>query len=55
MSAHSRVPMEGAQIQLTISVGVAMDALGDSPESLLNRADRNLYSCKQSGRNGAKL
>jgi diguanylate cyclase (GGDEF)-like protein len=53
--AHSTVSIEGSQIQVTISVGVAMDAPGDSPESLLNRADQHLYSCKQSGRNGASL
>jgi diguanylate cyclase (GGDEF)-like protein len=49
--AHSTVPVEGAQIQLTISVGAAMDTLGDSPESLLHRADQHLYNSKQSGRN----
>jgi diguanylate cyclase (GGDEF)-like protein len=53
--AHSTVPMEGSQIQVTISVGVAMDTPEDSPESLLNRADQHLYSSKQSGRNGVTL
>ena len=49
--AHSTVPVEGSQIQVTISVGATMDTPGDSPESLLNRADQQLYNCKQSGRN----
>jgi PleD family two-component response regulator len=30
-------------------------ALGDSPESLLHRADQHLYSSKQSGRNRVSL
>jgi diguanylate cyclase (GGDEF)-like protein len=34
--ANSTVPVEGSQIQLTISVGAAMDTLGDTPESLVN-------------------
>ncbi len=37
------------QIQLTISVGAAMVAPGDSAESLLNRADQHLYSFKEPG------
>jgi diguanylate cyclase (GGDEF)-like protein/PAS domain S-box-containing protein len=49
--ARSAVPVEGSQIQVTISVGAAMNAPGDSAESLFNRADQHLYSSKQSGRN----
>ena len=40
-------PVYGAagrlRIQVTISVGAAMVAAGDSAESLLNRADQHLY------------
>jgi diguanylate cyclase (GGDEF)-like protein len=53
--ARSTVPVEGSQIQLTISVGAAMDAPGDSVESLLKRADQHLYCSKQSGRNRITL
>ena len=53
--ARSTVPVEGSQVQVTISVGAAMDAPGDSVESLLKRADQHLYSGKQSGRNRVRL
>jgi diguanylate cyclase (GGDEF)-like protein len=53
--AQSTVPVEGAQIQVTISVGAAMVAPGDSVESLLNRADQHLYRRKESGRNRVSL
>ena len=53
--AQSTVPVEGSQIQVTISVGAAMVASGDSVESLLSRADRHLHSSKQSGRNRVSL
>jgi len=49
--ACSTVPTEGSPFRVTISVGAAMVAPGDSPESLLKRADQNLYISKQSGRN----
>jgi diguanylate cyclase (GGDEF)-like protein len=47
--------VEGSQVQVTISVGAAMAAPGDSVESLLKRADQHLYSGKQSGRNRVRL
>jgi diguanylate cyclase (GGDEF)-like protein/PAS domain S-box-containing protein len=53
--AHSTVPVDGTQIQVTISVGAAMVAPGDSAESLLKRADIQLYASKQSGRNRVSL
>jgi two-component system cell cycle response regulator len=53
--ARSTVPVEGSQIQVTISVGAAMNAPGDSAESLMNRADEHLYRSKQSGRNRVSL
>ncbi len=45
--ARSTVPLGGSMVQLTISVGAAMAAPGDSAESLLNRADHHLYSFKE--------
>jgi diguanylate cyclase (GGDEF)-like protein/PAS domain S-box-containing protein len=53
--AQSTVPLDGSEIRVTISVGAAMVAPGDSPESLLNRADQHLYTSKQSGRNRVSL
>jgi diguanylate cyclase (GGDEF)-like protein len=49
--AKSTVAVDGTQISVTISLGVAMVAPGDSPQSLLKRADQHLYTSKQSGRN----
>jgi diguanylate cyclase (GGDEF)-like protein len=51
LAAQSTVPAEALQIRVTISVGATIVASGDSPESLLKRADQHLYSSKQSGRN----
>lgn len=53
--AQSTVPVDDSQIRVTISVGAAMVAPRDSPESLLNRADQYLYTSKQSGRNRVSL
>jgi diguanylate cyclase (GGDEF)-like protein/PAS domain S-box-containing protein len=44
--ARSEVPVEGALIKLTISVGATLVEPGDTAESILNRADQNLYLCK---------
>jgi diguanylate cyclase (GGDEF)-like protein/PAS domain S-box-containing protein len=49
--ALSTVPVESTQISLSISVGAALVAPGDSPDSVLRRADLLLYASKQSGRN----
>ncbi len=38
------------QLALTISIGVA-EALGPSPEAIIEEADRRLYAAKQEGRN----
>ena len=43
---------DGRKLDVTVSVGVATSrGLGDSPESLLKRADEGVYEAKQSGRN----
>ncbi len=43
---------DGRSLWVTVSVGVATSlGLGDSPESLLKRADAGVYEAKQSGRN----
>ena len=53
--AQSAVSVDAPQIQVTISVGAAMVAPGDSPDSLLMRADKQLYASKQAGRNRVSL
>ena len=55
MVARSTVPVDNRQIQVTISLGTAMVARGDTAESLLNRADQHMYSRKQSGRDRASV
>lgn len=50
MVAQSTVPVESAQTQVTISVGTAMVAAGDTAESLMKRADQHMYGSKQLGR-----
>ncbi len=50
MVAQSTVPVEGSEIQVTVSVGAAMVTAGDTAESLLKRADQHLYGSKQLGR-----
>ena len=42
-------------IKVTVSAGIAQQRLGESPESLLGRADKALYVSKQSGRNRVSL
>jgi diguanylate cyclase (GGDEF)-like protein/PAS domain S-box-containing protein len=53
--AQSTVPVESIQVPLTISVGAALVAPGDSPDSIFKRADERLYTSKQSGRNRVSL
>ncbi len=41
----------GAELQVTISVGVALLTAGDDPAGLIRRADAALYASKENGRN----
>ncbi len=43
--------IENEKIPTSISIGVAFYKESDTPEVLLNRADKTLYLAKQSGRN----
>jgi two-component system, sensor histidine kinase LadS len=47
------IPVEGREVQLTVSVGVfSLDAYPiENPEDALRRADEALYSAKEEGRN----
>ena len=51
-SAPFRVMGGKEQLTITISIGVAATTgEGDTPESLLKRADEGVYEAKASGRN----
>lgn len=46
---------EGKEITVTVSIGVAQYALGESISQVLDRADRGLYEAKGQGRNRSVL
>jgi two-component system cell cycle response regulator len=47
-----RIPETGESIAVTVSIGVAsMESADETPDLLLKRADRALYSAKKEGRN----
>lgn len=47
----SRISTRGVQIALSLSIGVVAAQPGDTPDTVLNRADQALYRSKQLGRN----
>ena len=47
----TRIEIPGASLQITVSVGGTISKSGDTPESLLGRADALMYHGKQTGRN----
>jgi len=53
--AQSTVRVDRSEMRVTVSVGAAIVAPGDTPETLLNRADQHLYTSKQAGRNRVSL
>jgi diguanylate cyclase (GGDEF)-like protein len=42
----------GRQLDIAVSVGVAVDLVGGSPDELMRRADVAMYSAKRSGKDG---
>jgi len=51
MVRESSVPLEGTRVAVSISVGAAAIAPGDTAESLVKRADERMYRDKQANRN----
>lgn len=51
----SSMPVESERLSVTLSVGGAMSRPGDTPESLLARADRCMYEAKSRGRNRVSM
>jgi len=49
--ASSKLLYKGHDIHLTISAGIASHKKGDTPEMLLERADKALYQSKKDGKN----
>lgn len=47
--------MQGEPVSVSVSIGVALLAPGEDPESLFSRADKQLYLAKESGRNKALI
>lgn len=48
---HSRLDLNGQAIHVTVSIGGTLLGSGDTPETLIQRADGLLYQSKQAGRN----
>lgn len=48
--ASEAVPIPQGLVQISISVGVALACAGESPDELIARADRAMYTAKQQGR-----
>jgi diguanylate cyclase (GGDEF)-like protein/PAS domain S-box-containing protein len=52
---QTHIPMQDTYLQVTVSIGAAMARRDDTPEALLNRADRLMYRSKMEGRNRVSL
>ncbi len=49
------VNVNGREVPVTVSIGVALAQPGDDPDSALQRADAALYQAKQQGRGGTVI
>lgn len=50
----SRFLLDGADVKVTLSIGVTTADAGDTAQTLLKRADQALYQVKSEGRNGVR-
>jgi diguanylate cyclase (GGDEF)-like protein len=50
---QSRLPLEQAGLNASVSVGGTIVRSSDTPQSILERADENLYRAKANGRGRA--
>ncbi len=53
--AATRIPLEDNYLSVSVSIGGTLARAGDSPETLLNRADQFMYRSKMEGRNRVHL
>jgi diguanylate cyclase (GGDEF)-like protein/PAS domain S-box-containing protein len=53
--AQTRIPLDNDYLQVTVSIGGTPARMDDTPEALLNRADRLMYQSKMAGRNRVSL
>jgi diguanylate cyclase (GGDEF)-like protein len=49
------VGLDGSSVTVTASVGGTLAVAGDTPESLLHRADTAMYAAKRDGKDGVEL
>lgn len=49
------IPVDGKNLALSVSIGVAMRSPGDTVESIVERADQAMYCAKVNGRNRVQL
>ncbi len=54
-TSESKLLYKGHNINLTISAGIASYKKGDTPESLIEKADSALYEAKDAGKNCSKV
>lgn len=48
---HSRLDVNGTHLSVTLSIGGTLLQAGDSPETVIQRADQLMYESKEAGRN----
>ena len=53
--AQTRIPLEDNYLNVTVSIGGTLARPDDTPETLVNRADRFMYQSKMAGRNRIQL
>jgi diguanylate cyclase (GGDEF)-like protein/PAS domain S-box-containing protein len=52
---ESYINLIGARVQVTVSIGATLSRSGDTPDSLINRADKLLHQSKQDGRDKVSI